>query len=138
MKHTLIRSILISSCFILLFSVAGCGKDKDKSSPADTGTKEADSGLISWSDTKKDDSDDVSSDGKDNGGNKDGILSGLRDKSGKADEKQIKAAYMDFLADKELAVADISENEYFREGNRYSFSEIIDMYIRNESVYFDG
>ena len=138
MKHTLIRSILISSCFILLFSVAGCGKDKDKSSPADTGTKEADSGLISWSDTKKDDSDDVSSDGKDNGRNKDGILSGIRDKSGKADVEQIKAAYMDFLADKELAVADISENEYFREGNRYSFSEIIDMYIRNESVYFDG
>ncbi len=138
MKKKILRNTLILTGLVLCLGVTGCNKNKeDKVSIADAvqekeaETTEEDKNTISWSAEAENGNDNSSSERKITGG----LLSNIG--AGKPDNEQIKEAYMKFLADEELAVADITEEGYFREGNRYSFSEIINEYIKNESAYAD-
>lgn len=56
-----------------------------------------------------------------------------KDRELKRNNARARRAYDDFFADEELAVSDIDAEGRLRKGNRYSFSEIIDIYIKNES-----
>ena len=40
-----------------------------------------------------------------------------------------------FAGDEDLCVSDIDERDYFRKGNRYSLSDIIDDYLKIENQY---
>ena len=139
MKKRIIKNTIILAGLVLCLGTTGCNKNKgDKVSIADAvqdkeekEKAEEDKNTISWSEDAKSSNDDEKSGRKINGG----LLSNIG--VGKPDNEQIKDAYMKFLSDEELAVADISEEGYFREGNRYSFSEIINEYIKNESAYVD-
>ena len=44
-------------------------------------------------------------------------------------------AFMAFASDEQLCVSDIDEPGYFRKGNRYSLSDIIDNYLKIENQY---
>ncbi|MBR6486924.1 MAG: hypothetical protein IKT17_09575 [Lachnospiraceae bacterium] len=46
--------------------------------------------------------------------------------------EEAEAAYMEFVSDDRLAVSDIEKQGWFRKGNRYGFSEIVNTYLSNE------
>lgn len=60
-----------------------------------------------------------------------------RDRAIKKQNAKARRAYEDFFADDELAVSDVDVKGLFRKGNRYSFSDMIDTYIKNESEYLE-
>ena len=128
MRNELLRRILISACVVSCLALTSCKKNvEDKASATEPDNEE----TVSWSEEGENDDGRKSSDKTD--------LNGLLPKTlnDEGDREKVKSAYMDFLADKELAAADFSEDGYFREGNRYSFSEMIDLYIKNEAQYID-
>ncbi len=48
------------------------------------------------------------------------------------DNKEAEKAYMELVSDERLFVSDIEKKGWFREGNRYGFSEMIDIYPQSE------
>ena len=49
--------------------------------------------------------------------------------------QKARKAFMAFAGDEDLCVSDIDERDYFRKGNRYSLSDIIDDYLKIENQY---
>lgn len=56
----------------------------------------------------------------------------------KKNNAKARRAYESFFADDELAISDVDVEGFFRKGNRYSFSEMIDSYVKSQSEYLSG
>lgn len=118
--------LLIFFCFSIM--LAGCGRNKGPAVKLpENKTQENDDTANPKQEEKQDDTDEKQdSDGKPS---KDDAAD-LRKNNAKA-----RRAYNDFFADERLVVSDIDVEGFFRKGNRYSFSEMIDAYIMHEGQY---
>ena len=72
-------------------------------------------------------------DNKDN--NADTAEAEKKEDSVKEFNHKARMAFMAFASDEQLCVSDIDERDYFRKGNRYSLSDIIDNYLKIENQY---
>ncbi|MCR5406632.1 MAG: hypothetical protein K6E88_07580 [Lachnospiraceae bacterium] len=121
----------ILSVTLLSLALAGCGRDKKPELKIDDNTKQE-----SLADDNKgtEEHSEPADDGNEAPARDD-------EKDKERDLKKYNAsarrAYEAFLADEVLAVSEIDEQGFLREGNRYSFSDIIETYIKNESQYLD-
>ena len=72
-------------------------------------------------------------DNKDN--NADTAEAEKKEDSVKEFNHKARMAFMAFASDEQLCVSDIDERDYFRKGNRYNLSDIIDNYLKIENQY---
>lgn len=121
-----VLSVTLSSVIL-----SGCGRDKKPDVKIDDDTKQetvTDDDKDTEGNRKTEKTDAEASAGSDE---KD------REKDLKKRNASARRAYEAFFADEVLAVSDIDEKGSLREGNRYSFSDIIETYIKNEGQYLD-
>ena len=127
-RSLIIPLILLYLCFML----TACDKDKKP----DLTRKDSD-GAGEETVVPKENAQDTPSDKAETKEDQAGSDTSDTEREIKRENTKARKAYTDFLADKELAVSDIEINGMLRKGNKYSFSEIIDAYIRNESANID-
>ncbi|MCR5356721.1 MAG: hypothetical protein K6E63_04880 [Lachnospiraceae bacterium] len=117
--------ILIGLIFVFCVFITGCNKEKkpgatlgngEGNQQAEAGTNENVDDTIKKPEPVPDEFDTARENAKD---------------KQKLNE-EAEYAYMEFVADDRLAVSDIEEKGWFRQGNRYGFSEIVDKYLENE------
>ncbi len=121
------HKILILIALIISTLLYGCGKEKDDPVSA----------LDNTNDNKQEETANpsVKSDDK----NKKRVKANGTDDEEEDDVKTFnrdaEKAFMAFASDEELCISDVDRDSYFRKGNRYSLSEIIDTYLKLENAW---